>query len=237
MLGKTIDHYHIIERLGEGGMAEVYKAMDLNLEREVAIKFLRTDPKNFEKNRKRFEIEAKALAKLNHPNIVQVLDYGDYEGRPYLVMEYVPGGNLKRRLKGPIPWAEACQLVIPLAKALQYAHERKIIHRDIKPSNILINERGEPMLSDFGVAKMLEMEETLDLTGTSVGVGTPYYMAPEQGKGTNIDHRVDIYSLGVVLYELITGRKPYQADTPMAVMLQHIQAPLPNPGEYVKKPS
>jgi serine/threonine protein kinase len=178
-IGQTVSRYHILERLGEGGMAEVYKAVDLNLDREVAIKFLRTDPKNFEKSRKRFEVEAKALAKLDHPNIVRVLDYGDYEGRPYLVMEYIPGGNLKQRLGKPMPWKQASALLIPIAEALQYAHERKIIHRDVKPSNILLKADGTPMLSDFGVAKMLEMDETMDLTGTSVGVGTPYYMAPE----------------------------------------------------------
>ena len=234
IIGQTIDHYYILERLGEGGMAEVYKAMDLNLDREVAVKFLRTDPRNFEKSRKRFELEAKALAMLDHPNIVRVLDFGEFKRHPYLVMEYIPGGTLKQRLGKPMLWNEACSLLIPIAEALQYAHERKIIHRDIKPSNILIKADGTPMLSDFGVAKILELDETLDLTGTSIGVGTPYYMAPEQGKSKHIDHRVDVYALGLVLYELITGRKPYDADTPFAVLLKHIQDPLPRPRDFIK---
>ena len=192
MIGKIIRPYQVEQHLGKGGMAEVYKAVDLNLDREVALKFLRTDPENYEKSHKRFELEAKALAKLDHPNIVRILDYGKYKGQPYLVMDYISGGTLKQRLDKPMLWKEACALLIPIAEALQYAHDYKIIHRDVKPSNILIKADGTPMLSDFGVAKMLEMDETLDLTGTSVGVGTPYYMAPEQGKGINIDHRADI---------------------------------------------
>ena len=228
----TISHYRICERLGKGGMAEVYKALDLNLDREVAIKFLRTDPENFEKSRKRFELEAKALARLDHPNIVRVLDFGEYEGRPYLVMDYIPGGTLKQRLDKPMPWKEACAFLIPIAEALQYAHDHKIIHRDVKPSNILIKADGTPMLSDFGIAKMLEMDDTLDLTGTSTGIGTPHYMAPEQIKGLNYDNRIDIYALGVVLFEIITGKTPFEASTPLSVIAKHIQEPPPRASDY-----
>ena len=233
MLGNSIGRYHVLEQLGEGGMATVYKAFDTRLEREVAIKLLRTERLDSRKATKRFEIEAKALAKLNHPNIVQVLDFGEHDGTPYLVMEYVPGGTLKKQLGKPLPWQQAAQLLAPIARALAYAHENNLVHRDVKPSNILITSTGIPKLADFGIAKMLEMEETMDLTGTSVGVGTPWYMSPEQGKGEKIDQRTDIYSLGIVFYELVTGRKPYQADTPMAVIYQHVQDPLPRPTKIV----
>jgi serine/threonine protein kinase len=222
LIGQTVSHYHILERLGEGGMAEVYKAIDLNLDREVAIKFLRTDPKNFEKSRKRFEIEAKALAKLDHPNIVRVLDYGDYQGRPYLVMEYIPSGNLKQHLGKPMPWKQACSIIIPIAKALQYAHDHHILHRDVKPSNILMKADGTPMLTDFGVAKMLEMDETIDFTGTNVVVGTPAYMPPEIWDGKEWTQASDLYSLVCVFFEILTGRMLFDGDTPSQLMRQHV---------------
>ncbi len=232
LIGQTIDRYHILEQIGEGGMAVVYKAYDTRLETDVAIKILRKDeftPASLGKVLKRFEREAKALARLTHPNLVKVIDYGDYEGMPFLVMPYLPGGTLKQLMGKPIPFDEAIQLILPIANALGYAHQQGILHRDIKPSNILITENGEPMLSDFGIAKILEEDSALTMTGTGVGIGTPEYMAPEQGLGKNVDARADIYSLGVVLYELVTGRKPYSADTPMAVIIKHISDPLPNP--------
>jgi len=149
------------------------------------------------------------------------------------VMEYLPGGTLKKKLTGkPMTWQEAVRILLPIARALGYAHGHKIVHRDVKPSNILITDSGEPMLSDFGIAKMLETEETLDLTGTGVGVGTPEYMSPEQAQGKQVDARSDIYSLGVVLYEMVTGRKPYQADTPMAVIWKLASEPLPRPRQF-----
>lgn len=150
-------------------------------------------------------------------------------------MEYVSGGTLKHKLGKPLPHMEAAALLAPIARALEYAHQHKIIHRDIKPSNILLTESGQPMLSDFGIAKMLEAEETMDLTGTGVGVGTPEYMSPEQGLGRAVDQRADNYSLGIVFYELVTGRKPYQADTPMAVVVKQIHDPLPRPKQFVKE--
>lgn len=234
MIGKDVNGFHIVEKLGEGGMADVYKALDLKLDRHVAIKFLRSNPKDLKRSRQRFEIEAKALAKLRHPNIVSVLGYGEFEDQPYLVMEYVSGGTLKQRLGKPMPWSKATGLLSPIARALHYAHEKKIIHRDVKPSNILIAENGEPMLSDFGVAKILGAEETMDLTSTSVGVGTPYYMSPEQGRNKEVGPKSDVYSLGVVLYELVTGRKLFDADTPFAVLLKHIEDPIPNPRLAIK---
>ena len=234
--GTDIGRYHILEQLGEGGMATVYKAYDTRLDNEVAIKFIRAGAfpaDSLPRILKRFQIEARKMAQLTHPNIVPVTDYGEFEGSPYLVMRYLPGGTLKRMMGSPILFAEAVKIIIPIADALGYAHSKGIIHRDIKPSNILITEGGQPLLSDFGVAKVLESEETLDLTATSMGVGTPEYMAPEMGVQGHFDHRSDIYSLGVVLYEMITGRVPFTADTPIAVLFKHVSDPLPRPGLLV----
>jgi len=229
LIGLSLGRYHILEQLGEGGMATVYKAYDTHLERNVAIKVILPTRQHSEKFLKRFQLEARALAKLSHPNIVGVIDYGEQDGIPYLVMEYLPGGTLKRKMVKPMPWQEAIRLLGPIARGLAAAHKQGIIHRDVKPSNILLTDTGEPMLTDFGIAKMVEAEETTDLTGTGVGVGTPEYMSPEQAQGKTVDARADIYSLGVVLYELVTGRKPYQADTPMAVVWKLASEPLPRP--------
>ncbi len=235
LIGQSLGRYHILEQLGEGGMATVYKAYDTRLERDVAVKIIRKtafSAEILERVLARFEREAKALAKLSHPNIVKVHDYGDHEGSPYLVLEYLPGGTLKQLLGKFIPWQSAIQLILPIARGLAYAHQRGIIHRDVKPSNILITESGEPLLSDFGIAKLLENEEGQTLTGSGVGIGTPEYMAPEQGVGHGVDARVDIYSLGIVVYEMVTGRKPYMADTPMAVVLKQMTDPLPRPTDF-----
>ena len=236
LIGQSLGRYHILEQLGEGGMATVYKAFDTRLETDVAVKVIRTEKlteETKERTLKRFEREAKSLARLTHPNIVKVMDYGEHEGRPYLVMPYLSGGTLKDRIKqGPIPWQETLRLLIPIAQALEYAHERNLIHRDVKPSNILLTEKGQPMLTDFGVAKLFDMEETQDLTGTGMGVGTPEYMAPEQWQG-HVSVQSDVYALGVVFYEMITGRKPYKADTPAAILLKQAMEPLPRAGQYV----
>ena len=235
LIGQSLGRYHILEQLGEGGMATVYKAYDTRLETDVAVKVIRTEnlPQNgIERALKRFEREAKSLAKLTHPNIVKVTDYGEYDGKPFLVMPYLPGGTLKQLLNGtPMPWQDVCRLMLPIAQALEYAHEQGLIHRDVKPSNILLTEKGLPMLGDFGIAKILELDETTALTGTGMGVGTPEYMAPEQWTGKTVAQS-DIYSLGIVLYELVTGRKPYQADTPAAILLKQATDPLPRPRKF-----
>lgn len=236
LIGRTLGRYHILEALGEGGMASVYKAYDLRLKREVALKVIRKGAfpaEQIERMLLRFDREARSLAQLAHPNIVRVLDYGEEDGTPYLVMEYLPGGTLKERLKdGPLAWKEALQLLLPIARALAYAHSRHTLHRDVKPSNILLTEGGEPMLADFGIAKILDDSETHELTSTGVGIGTPDYMAPEQGLGF-ADERADIYAFGVVLYECITGRRPFTAETPMAVLLKKNTDPLPRPSQFV----
>jgi eukaryotic-like serine/threonine-protein kinase len=233
LIGQSIDRYHIIEKLGEGGMAAVYKALDTQLERHVALKVILQNWQVSNQFLRRFELEAKALAQLSHPNIIPIHDYGEHQGLPYLVMEYVPGGTLRIEAGRTVPASEAARLLLPVARALEYAHQQGIIHRDVKPANILITESGEAMLSDFGIAKMLDTGEFTRLTRTGTGIGTPEYMAPEQGMGKDFDQRVDIYALGVVLYEMVTGRVPFRADTPMAVMLKKTSEPLPNPHQFV----
>ncbi len=237
LIGQSLGRYHILEQLGEGGMATVYKAFDTRLETDVAVKVIRTENLTLgtmERALKRFEREAKALARLTHPNIVKVTDYGEHEGKPYLVMEYLPGGTLKQKLGKPLAWQEAARLLIPIAEALDFAHSQNMIHRDVKPSNILLTERGQPMLTDFGIAKILDLEETADLTGTGMGIGTPEYMAPEQwtGKTSTLS---DQYALGVVLYEMLTGRKPYSADTPAAILLKQATEPLQRPSLFSRE--
>lgn len=235
LIGQNLGRYHIIEPLGQGGMATVYKAFDTSLERNVAIKIIRTDKKEgTEQNEflKRFQREAKALAQLDHPYILKVLDYGEQEGIPYLVMPFIQGGTLKEKMGQPMPYREAAALLMPIAQALDYAHKRKIIHRDVKPANILISESNSPLLSDFGIAKIIESGDSTQLTAAGVGIGTPDYMAPEQWAGQT-DPRTDIYSLGIVFFQMITGRLPFSADTPAAVLIKHIQDPLPRPTSYV----
>ena len=236
LIGQSLGRYHVLEKIGEGGMATVYKAYDTRLERDVALKIIRKEAFSqevIERILKRFEREAKALSKLTHPNIVPIIDFGDEGGSPYLVMPLIDGGTLKKELeKKAYSGYEAALLLHPIARALEYAHTRGILHRDVKPSNILITDNGDPMLSDFGVAKILEEGEGATLTGTGVGLGTPEYMAPEQwvGKATAAS---DQYSLGVVFYEMVTSRRPFSAETPAAVLLKQATEPLPRPKEIV----
>ncbi len=215
-------------------MAVVYKAYDTRLERDVAIKIIRSAAfrtEELEQVLKRFEREAKSLAKLSHPNIVKVHDYGEHDGSPYLVMEYLPGGTLKKVLGKSIPWQEAVRLILPVARGVAYAHQRGILHRDIKPANVLITDSGEPMLSDFGIAKLFESGETTALTGSGMAIGTPEYMAPEQWNGVT-SPQSDLYSLGIVFYEMVAGRKPYIADTPAAILIKQATEPLPLPRQF-----
>jgi serine/threonine-protein kinase len=220
LIGQFIGRYVILEKLGEGGMAAVYKAHDTRLDRDVAIKIIRTDTLDSDQFLARFEREAKALAKLQHPNIVNVIDYGDHQGVPYLVMEYISGGTLKDLLGHQASFQEAARILAPVARALEFAHKKGIIHRDIKPQNILITESGDPMLTDFGIAKILGPDAGVDLTMTGLGFGTPGYMAPEQLLGARADKRLDIYNLGIVFYEYIAGRKPFRVSDLSEMLLK-----------------
>jgi len=227
LIGKSLGQYRIVEQLGRGGMAVVYKAYQASLDRYVAIKvlpfFQAQDPTAME----RFYREARAIARLEHPNILTVFDFGQVDGTLYIVMQYVEGGTLKERLGAPLDLDVAAKIVRQVGEALEYAHGLGVVHRDIKPSNVLLAKGDRVLLSDFGLAKM--MESTSALTKAGVGMGTPQYMSPEQGRGEPVDGRSDIYSLGVVLYEMLTGQVPFDAETPLAVVLKHLSTPLPRP--------
>ncbi|HEY9075927.1 MAG TPA: serine/threonine-protein kinase [Anaerolineaceae bacterium] len=235
--GKSIGRYQVRSLLGEGGMAAVYRAFDSVLDCEVAIKFIRTEelpPASIRHTLKRFSREAHETARLNHPNIVGIKDYGEYEGTPYLVMEYIPGGTLKDSLDEKVLFSpqEAAKLLAPIARALEFAHSKGIIHRDVKPGNILVTETNQPVLSDFGIAKIMDDGVRSTMTGTGVGLGTAAYMAPEQWRGKP-EPASDQYSLGVVLYELVTGNLPFSSDTPGEMMYQHTTQPPPSPRSFV----
>ena len=224
--GQRLGVYLIEGLLGQGGMAEVYRARHQTLERDVAIKVLspafNADP-TFPL---RFLREAKAVARLNHPNIVTVYDFGEEGELAYLVMELAPGGTFEDRAAGLHTLLEAADSLAPVGDALQYAHERGIVHRDVKPINILINEESRPLLADFGLARVLS--ESLDVTMAEFIAGTPHYMAPEQALAGNVDHRADIYALGIVTYQILAGQVPYDGPTVHAVIQKHLSAPLPS---------
>lgn len=224
----TIGRYELNRELGRGGMAIVYLARDPLFGRQVALKVLPSQFKLDKQYLVRFQREAKVIAALEHPYIVPVYDYGEEGDQPYIVMRYMSGGTLTERMRaGPMPPAQAATIVQRLAEALDEAHSQGIVHRDLKPTNVLFDSRGQPYLSDFGIAKILEDAVTSSLTGSGV-VGTPTYMSPEQAMGDrHIDHRSDIYALGVMVYEMLVGRHPYEATTPMRVLLKHISDPVP----------
>jgi len=229
LTGKTLGKYQIIERLGRGGMAEVYKAYHPQLERYAAVKVLHGFLAEGEDFQTRFQREAKAIAALRHPNIVQIYDIDTDDENYYMVMEFIDGGTLKDRLiqaKGPLAIEEMAHIFREVASALDYAHRKGVLHRDIKPANVLLDESGRVVLTDFGIARIVS-ETQFTVTGTLVG--TPAYMSPEQGKGMSIASPSDIYSLGIILYEMVTGKVPFDADTPLAVIHKHINEPLPSP--------
>jgi len=225
---KTLGQYQITGALGEGGMAAVYKAFQPGIDRYVALKIL---PRYFASDPqfvRRFAQEAKIIARLQHPHILPVHDYGEQDGYTYIVMPYVQTGTLADLLRGePLPLEQIKVIMTQVGDALDYAHAHGVVHRDVKPSNVLVDERGNCLLTDFGIGKILT--GTTQLTRTGDVIGTPAYMSPEQGLGKELDSRSDIYSLGVVLYEMVTGRQPYKAETPMAVIIKHINDPLPPP--------
>lgn len=231
-IGQTIGNRYKIESfIGQGGMSSVYKATDPNLSRTVAIKVIHPHLSNDPQFLRRFEHEAAAVARLRHPNIIQVYDFNHENNVYYMVMEYVPGQDLKEQLKAlsakhqRLPLAETIRIMGAVCEAVSYAHEQNMIHRDLKPANIMINPQGQPILTDFGVAKMLD---GLDHTVTGAIIGTAKYLSPEQAKGERPDERSDVYSLGVMLYEMVAGRPPFDADTTVAVLMKHVNEPIPD---------
>ena len=228
MIGELLaGRYELQDVAGSGGMSSVYRARDTVLERTVAIKILHEHYSDDPEYVERFRREARALAQLNHPNIVTVIDRGEFEGRQFIVFEHVEGENLKEFVdrEGQLPVDRALALVHQVARGLAFAHDHDVIHRDVKPHNVLIDEDGVAKVTDFGIARSLDPADGLTETGTLLG--TSEYIAPEQASGARVDERSDQYSLAVVLYELLTGEPPYTGDNFMAVAMKHIQEPVP----------
>jgi serine/threonine protein kinase/tetratricopeptide (TPR) repeat protein len=216
MIGKTISHYKILEKLGEGGMGVVYKAEDTKLDRYVALKFLSPRSLGTEEEMARFAREAKAAAALNHPNICTIHEIDDSDGQTFIAMEYVKGADLKTKIgAGPVELGDALGIAIQVSEGLAAAHKAKIVHRDIKPANIVVTPEGRAKIMDFGLARVAGAAR---LTRTGATVGTVAYASPEQARGGDIDHRTDIWSLGVVLYEMATGERPFRGDSDAAVI-------------------
>jgi len=227
LVGKSLGQFRIVERIGAGGMATVFKAYQPVLDRYVAVKVLPDYHARDPIFKERFLREARSVARLDNPNIVQIYLFGEEEDITYIVMQYVDGGTLKEKLKqsGALSTAEALKYVIQAAEGLGAAHEQGIIHRDVKPANMLLRKDGHLLLSDFGIVKILE--GTTNLTRVGTGIGTPQYMSPEQGTGQPVDASSDIYSLGIVFFHCLTGRVPFNADSPLTITVKHLNEPLP----------
>ena len=221
------ERYRIIDTLGEGGMANVYLAEDIILQRKVAVKILRLDLQNEPQTQARFQREALATSELSHPNIVSVLDVGTDHGLPYMVMEYVDGPDLKDYIRenSPLDLREVIQIMDQILSAVALAHKHNVIHRDLKPQNILMDKRGNIKIADFGIAVALNQSS---ITQTNSVMGSVHYMSPEQTRGGLVTKQSDIYSLGIILYELITGTVPFNGDTPVSIALKHAQEPIPS---------
>jgi serine/threonine protein kinase len=223
--------YKVEALLGQGGMSTVYKAYDPNLQRPVAVKLIHPHLSRDPEFVRRFEQEAAAVAQLRHPNIIQVYDFNHDDDIYYMVLDFIPGRTLKDWLKTlsntkrRLPVADAVRIMTAVCDAVAYAHEHGILHRDLKPGNIMLTPKGQPILMDFGVTKMLD---ATDYTATGTIVGTAKYMSPEQARGERPDERSDIYSLGVMLYELVAGHPPFEADTTVAVLMKHVNEPVPD---------
>jgi tRNA A-37 threonylcarbamoyl transferase component Bud32 len=228
MKPEKIGRYQIKSELGRGGMATVYKAHDPLFEREVAVKVLPREMLHDPQFRVRFEREAKTVASLEHPAIVPVYDVGEEDGQPYFVMRHMTGGSLSERIKeNSLSITDTAKIIDRISNALDEAHSKGVVHRDLKPGNILFDHMREPYVSDFGIAKIAQAQGAATVTGGGI-IGTPAYMSPEQAQGDKVDGRSDIYALGVIVFEMLTGRQPYEADTPMAVVVKHITDPVPH---------
>jgi serine/threonine-protein kinase len=219
--------YRLESKLGSGGMSTVYLALDQVLDRPVAIKLLHREISDEADQLERFRREARAAARLSHPNLVGVIDAGEDDGRPYIVFEYIQGRTLKRRLQeeGRLPVDEAVAYAIEIGRGLTAAHARKLVHRDVKPQNVLIDPDGRAKVTDFGIARSLEQK---GMTATGRVLGTTDYVSPEQAMGEDVDERSDVYSLGVVLYEMLTGDVPFLAETQVGVAMKHVNQPMPD---------
>src|SRR5437763_6063350 len=228
MVGEVLsDRYELEELVGSGGMSSVYRAHDRLLDRKVALKILHEQYTADEDYVERFRREARAVAALSHPNIVTVIDHGEHENKQFIVFEYVDGDNLKRVIerRGPAPVATALELAMQVARGLSYAHQNGLVHRDVKPQNVLLNGDGQAKVVDFGITRSLDVQSGLTRTGTVMG--TSDYIAPEQAQGLPVDEHTDVYALGVVLYELLTGEVPFPGENFVAVAMRHINDPLP----------
>lgn len=232
LAGRMLGKYRLLEPIGRGGMAQVYKAHHAALDRFVAVKILRADLVEQEEFLARFQREARAISSLRHPNIVQVFDFDIQDELHYMVMELLEGDTLRARLNQarinhtPLPLPQILRITLDVLSALSYAHSKGIIHRDIKPANILLSRSGQAVLTDFGIAQIIGNTQ---YTVSGALMGTLHYMAPEQGLKNACDQRSDLYSLGIVLYEMLTGYPPFDADTPLAILLKHLNDPLPLP--------
>ena len=231
-IGRLLDsRYEILEVIGTGGMAVVYRALDHRLNRSVAIKILKDDLSRNQEFRRRFHAESQAVAMVSHPNIVGVYDVSRSGEADYIVMELIEGISLKQYLqrKGTLNWRETLHFSMQIAKALEHAHSKGIVHRDIKPHNIMILKDGSIKVADFGIARIGSAKNTL----TREALGSVHYISPEQAKGALVDNRSDLYSLGVVMYEMLTGKTPYDGETPVSVAIQHINGGAHCPSELV----
>jgi serine/threonine protein kinase len=219
--------YRLESKLGSGGMSTVYLAMDEVLDRPVAVKLLHREISEEADQLERFRREARAAARLSHPNLVGVIDAGEDDGRPYIVFEYIEGRTLKRRIQdeGGLPVDEAIAYAIEIGRGLTAAHARKLVHRDVKPQNVLIDPDGRAKVTDFGIARSLEAK---GMTATGRVLGTTDYVSPEQAMGEDVDERSDAYSLGIVLYEMLTGDVPFRAETQVGVAMKHVNEPMPD---------
>jgi serine/threonine protein kinase len=228
LINTHLGQYHLIELIRHGGMATVYKAYQASLERYVAVKVLLHDHDRDPQFAARFKLEARTIAQLQHHHILPVYDYGEQDSLLYLVMQYIEeGATLADALHPPLAPIPALRLTGRLLSALEYAHAHGVIHRDVKPGNVLLPAPDWPMLADFGIAKLLETDQSITMTGQVVG--TAAYLAPEQAAGQPVDARTDLYALGVVLYEMVTGRVPFDADMPVAVLMKHAYESPPSP--------